>query len=894
MKDRLKPLYPHLIAVGIFLVLSVIFFLPAFQGMKLIQGDARNARGMSQEVRFFDQENDQKSAWTGSMFSGMPTYQISVYQGFDGNITSLIHTALFSVLPETATVWLLYAIGFYILMLSLRVRPTLAIVGAIAFAFSSYLIIIIEVGHMTKAMAVAYSPLMLAGMVWLYRGRFGLGTIFASLGAALCIGSNHPQVTYYFGILMILFGIAQLFVAIKEKKIKTFVIASTLMVISGIAGVLANFSNLYGTYEYGKYTTRGKSDLTIGADGKSNSANATSGLDKDYITQWSYGIDESWTLLVPNAKGGATGAIGADNKALQKADPQFRENIAQGGNHYWGEQSFTEGPVYVGAVICLLFILGMIFLDGALKWVMFAGALLALSLSWGKNFMGLTNFFLEYAPGYNKFRAVTIILVVLELCIPVVAIVFVNELINRREEWTRKTKTLLIGGGAVVGLLLAFWIMPASLFTFVSNTEMDSLNQQVAKQPEMSATIQAYVNSLKEVRMAIFKADVLRSLFFVLAAFALIYFYLKNGFKQTYLIAGLGLLILLDLFAVDKRYLNFEKVNGSYAQWEKPVDTEYPFIPTEGDKQIFQTEMSGMGKLTAAGTPEQLVPGKGAFNNPTEIAKEIEAKIARRSAELVKQKGMGELSEGEIATIQFGTLNLNSNYRVFNLNVSPFNDISTSYFHKSVGGYHGAKLKRYQELIEFYFGGSISQPVMNMLNVKYIETQQGVQQNPGACGNAWFVSNVKKVQNANEEILALKDFDPKSTAIIDVHQTDKAVAGPVDSSATIRQVSYAPNKLVYESESKTDQLAVFSEIYYQDWKVKIDGKPATDFRCDYVLRGLMIPAGKHTIEYINEPEMLATGRTGSWAGSALFAVAILGGIFAELRRSKKETEDEAA
>ncbi|MES2629346.1 MAG: YfhO family protein [Bacteroidota bacterium] len=887
MSEKLKPYLPHVAALAIFFVVSAIFFLPVFQGYRLKQGDIKNAQGMVQEARFYEDGHEGENVlWSTSMFSGMPTYLTSA--SLKGNVLSDAGVFFYGSLSP-ANIWLCYAISFYLLLIALRVRSSLAIVGSLAFAFSSYFVIIIMVGHLTKAIAVAIAPAILAGLVHLYRGRYATGTIITTIAFGLEIYATHIQVTYYFAMLFVIFVIAQLIEAVKEKQLPRFVKASAFALLSVIVGVAANFNGIYNTYEYGKSTTRGQSELTIQADGTSNKSIATTGLDKDYITAWSYGIQESWTILVPNAKGGATGAIGPDNKALDKADPQFRQNIGQGANHYWGDQGFTEGPVYVGAIICLLFVLGMIFLEGSLKWVMLAGAVLSLTLSWGKNFMPLTDFFLSYAPGYNKFRAVTIILVVLELCLPVVAILFVNELISKREQWQSKQKHLLIGGAAVTGILLLFWLMPASLFTFVSDAETQQLGQQASQDPNMAQTIQAYVNSLKDVRMAIFKADVMRSLFFVLVAFGLVIAYLKRGFNSAILIVSLGVLIVADQFTVDRRYLTITKTNGQFEQWEEARNNDYPYQPTNFDTEILQREMSGPQVMQLPGQENMVV--QGTFASPQEISKQINERVEKRKSDkLAKHDPYLAVEGAELAAIQFGVLNQNSNYRVFNLTVSPFNDASTSYFHKSIGGYHGAKLKRYQELIEFHLSNPINPAVLNMLNAKYVITQQGLQVNAQACGNAWFVGKVKKVKNADEEIIALKDFQPENTVVIDNRYSALYKEVLRDSAATIKETAYSPEKLTYESSSRMDQLAVFSEIDFPGWKAYIDGKPVEHFRCNYVLRGLMVPAGKHKIEFIFEPQTVKTGETISMAGSATLILVIIGGIFFEIRRNRKKEQ----
>lgn len=873
MKNLLKSSLPHLAAIGIFAVVMFVYFLPAFQGYRLVQSDLKTAQGAAQEAKFYEETTGDFTAWTNSMFSGMPAFQISNYTDFDGNLAGYVVRFWNLLIPQPAGIWLMYALSFYVLLLALKIRQPLAVVGSLAFAFSSYFIIILEVGHITKALAVSYVPFLFAGFVWLLDKKYVRGLWVMALAFAVELYSNHVQITYYFGILLLIFGIAYAFKAGKEHAWIHLSKVAVLSVLAAIIGIMCNFSALYNTYEYSKETTRSQSELTIAPEGSSASQNKTTGLDKDYITAWSYGIQESFTLIVPNAKGGATGMIG-DQKALDKADPQFRTPLSQQ-NHYWGDQSFTEGPVYLGAGIALLFVVALFFVEGYLKWTFFIGFVLSLALSWGKNFMPLTDFFIDHVPGYNKFRAVTIIMVVLEFCAPLLAVLFVNELIAKREDWLAKKNWLLYSGGGVLALLLLFYVIPDSLFDFFNGQEADALNKQAQDNPEMAATIQQFIKNLKTVRIAIFKEDVIRSIFFAGATFALIYFYLTKGFKAIYLIVALGLITTLDLFTVNRRYLNGDKQNGRFVQWEEKKENQFPFLPTAFDEEIYRLETSGLAINGNANT---------LFVPAVELQKRTEQNLQSRKERRLARGILEPMSDAEQAAVKYGTLNLHSNYRVLNLSVSTFNDASTSYFHKSLGGYHGAKLKRYQELIDFYFAGSIQPNVVNMLNAKYIVTQQGVQFNGQALGNAWFVKEVQWVKDANEEILALKALDPKSKVIVD--NRFKAVLGQYapDSSATISQVSYAPNKLVYRSNCSQPQVAVFSEIYSPGWSVTIDGKPAEAFRCDYVLRGLSVPAGEHSIEFVYRPSTIETGNRGSMAGSVMLILVTLVGLWTERKK----------
>lgn len=862
MKDRLKSLYPHLIAIAIFLVAGCVYFMPALKGYRLKQSDMHQAAGMAHEAQSVKEETGKEVYWTNSMFGGMPTTQISVE--YSGNVSSSLHNFIEYSLPQPIGIWLMYAIGFYILMVSLKVNRWLSVVGALAFAFSTYFIIILEVGHVTKAMAIGFMPVIFAGFIWAYRGKFLLGATVTAIGMALECYSNHLQVTYYLVFMLFFFVVAQLVEAIREKTIGNFIKASVFSLVGILIGVATNFGNIYNTYVYGKYTNRGQTELTIKADGASNKDIATTGLDREYVTQYSYGKDESFTFLVPNFKGGASGSLIKSMDDINKIqDPVFKNQVIERYqnrgyiNTYWGDQLGTSGPVYIGAGVCLLFVLGMFFVQGTLRWVMLATAVLALMLGWGKNLMGFTNFFLDHVPGYNKFRAVTIILILVELCLPVMAFVFFNDLINNPEKYEQQKKKILYVSGGLVALLLIFLAAPGIL-TFISEQESQEMAAMAAQatasgKADAVPAIQGYVNALKEVRIGVFKADVMRSLFFVIATAAVVYAIAARKLKSTYAIIALGLLMLIDLVPVNKRYLSNEKTNGTYSNWEEVKDTKYPFPPSQADLDILNKELQQKPELVAA----------------------IDKKIEKRKQEKMAKGEPAAIDAAEMGAIQFSVLNANTDYRVWNQTVSTFSDASTSYFHKSLGGYHGAKLKRYLEIIEFYFSQGVSMPVINMLNTKYVITQNGVQMNPTACGNVWFVQNVKQVENADKEIVALKDFDPKMTAVVDKRFAADLKAFTFDSTASIALKKYSPNELQYESNASKEQLAVFSEIYYEaGWNAYVDGQKVPHFRTDYILRGMMVPAGKHTIDFKFEPESVKIGENVSLAGSIMLLLLV--------------------
>lgn len=885
MKDQLKTWMPHLIALAVFLIISIVYFSPVLDGKRLKQGDIKNYKGMSKEIMDHRDMFDDEPLWTNSMFGGMPAYQIAVK--YPGDVLRAIDHAFRLWLPRPVSFVIVYLIGFYILMMALRVNPWLAIAGSIAFAFSSYFFIILEAGHNTKAMAIGYMAPTLAGIIWAYRGKLLLGASITGLFMALQIHANHVQITYYFGFLVLLVAVALLVDAIKEKKLTYWVQTSALLVVMVVLAALCNFANLYNTWEYGKYTTRGASDLTILADGSSNQEIATKGLDRDYVTQWSYGIGETLTFLIPNAKGGSTGLIGEGNSHLRHAGAQFRKNVAQS-NQYWGDQPFTSGPVYFGALVFYLFILGLVLLPGNLRWALLATTILTTMLSWGSNYMGLTDFFLDFVPGYDKFRAVTIVLSVTALAIPVLAFMFANQAIKEQGWLESKRKPFLITSGALIGVLLILWITPESFVAFLSAQELSSFGAQASEGGSQAAAVNAFLNDLEQVRISIFKADAMRSLGFVLAGAVLLYL-LMRGIVSKYAVIGvLTGLVLLDGWMVNKRYLNNEKERGRYVQWEDKIEYELPYAPSRADIEIAGSEIR---------------------RNP-----EIESSIAK-SEDLLREmkKNLGvkkmALSDAEQGIAALSAINFESNYRVLNLG-NPFNDGRTPYFHKSIGGYHGAKLKRYQELIEFHLSPEIqafsgvlqSQPnqfqimmafedmkVMNMLNMRYViyNPEAAPLTNPAAYGNAWFVSEVEVVANADEEITKLGEIEPLETALVDAKFAEYLSGSStfeIDSLAEVKLESYKPNELVYKIKSSSENFVVFSEIYYDaGWQAYLNGTAVDHVRANYVLRGMKVPAGENEVVYRFEPAAFGWSSNVATFSSLLMILLVAFGFWREAK-----------
>jgi hypothetical protein len=821
LKIDFKQLLPYIVGIVIFILISLIYLSPLLEGKKLKQDDITRHAGMAKEIVDFREKTGEEPLWTNSMFGGMPAYQISVE--YTGNLVRFIDKILMLGLPRIAGMVFLYMLGFFILLLVLRVNPWLAIVGAIAYGFSSYFFIIIEAGHNSKAHAIGYMAPVLAGVILTYRGKYLAGGILTAIFVALELRAGHPQISYYLFLLLLIFGIAELVHGIRNKQMPQFVKASVIVVVAGLFGVLTNITNLWATYEYGKYTIRGKSELTTEAE------NRTSGLDKDYATQWSYGIGETWSLLIPNIQGGASRAIGDNETALKNVDRRYREYVA-GSSQYFGDQPFTSGPVYAGAIVVFLFIYGLFVVRGRMKWWLLAGTILSIMLAWGKNFMPLTDFFLEYFPGYNKFRAVSMTLVIAELTIPLLAVLALNRLLTDRTTLKNKINIanykinpLYLSFGITAGIALIFALFPTAFFNFLSDQEVAGIARQKSSNPDMSAQITEFYNNLELARIAIFRADAFRSLIFIVLAGLVIWAFTASKLKKEYAILLIGLLVLIDMWAVNKRYLNDEN-------FVSKTKASIPYPKTAADELILKDP--------------------------------------------------------------------DPNFRVFNVTVDPFADASTSYYHMSIGGYHGAKLRRYQELYDHHIKAGLNMNVLNMLNTRYIiqadeNNRPSVIPNVEALGNAWFVEEFEWVQNADEELAALSGFDPERTAVID-ERFREILNGfqPVyDSAALIKLVEYQPNHLKYQVNTKKDQFAVFSEIYYdKGWNAYVDGELTPHLRVNYVLRGMVIPAGKHLVEFKFEPRVYFVGEKISFASSLLLILLVIGyGVF-EIRKYFRKAE----
>ncbi len=815
-------------AVVLFALISFAYFVPAsLDGRILFQHDASAGRGMGHEQQTYFERTGERTRWTNSVFGGMPTYQTAPsYKSTDA--LSKVMDAYHLWLPENVWYVFAYLLGFYILLRAFDFRQELAVLGSIIWAFSSYFFIIIAAGHIWKVMALAYLPPMIAGLVLAYRGKYLWGFILTALFTAFEVKANHVQMTYYYLFVVLFMVIAYLVQAIKNKQLLHFGKATAVCAAAACLGICMNLSNLYHTWEYSKESMRGKSELV-----KANTANQTnSGLERDYITQWSYGIGETWTLLIPNAKGGASVPLSQNETAMKKADPNFIQIYQQIGQ-YWGEQPGTSGPVYVGAFVLMLFILALFIVKGPMKWALLAATVLSVLLSWGKNFMPLTNFFIDYMPMYAKFRTVASILVIAEFTIPLLAMLGLKKILDTPSILNKQIKYVYISFGLTAGFCLLFALMPSVFFSnFVSAQELEAMKSIPAEyQGQLIA-------NLREMRQAIFTDDCWRSFFIIVIGTFLLLLYRANKLKKSAFVGLVIVLCLVDMWQVNKRYLN----DGMFV--EKSV-RDNPIEMTPTDQQILQT-------------------------------KELD-------------------------------------YRVLNLATSTFNENETSYFHKSIGGYHPAKLRRYQEMIETYIapemeklmksifeaqgdmtklnGDSIS-PVLNMLNTKFfIMPLQGGQtvplKNPYAFGNAWFVDKVTYVNNANEELEMVGKLNLRAEAVADKKFRDVLGSScEQDHHAQVTMKTYEPNQLTYEVESTKGGVLVFSENYYPEWTATVDGKEVPVGRVNYILRAIQVKPGKHQVVLSFFPKSVDRTETVAYIAFALLVICILLGIGLEIRQRK--------
>ena len=827
--ERIKTYWPDVLVVVLFAVISFAYFFPAdLDGRILYRHDASAGRGAGQEVSEYHERTGKVSRWTNATFSGMPTYQTAPSYQSTG-VLNQVMMAYHLWLPENVWYVFAYLLGFYILLRAFDFRWHLAALGAIVWAFSSYFFIIIAAGHIWKVMALAYLPPLIAGLVLAYRGKLLRGFCVTALFSAFEIDANHVQMTYYYLFVIAAMVIAYGVDAVRRGQWKGFLRATGVCAAGALIGVLLNLSNLYHTWQYAQESMRGKSELV-----KKNVTNQTSsGLDRDYITQWSYGIDETWTLLVPNAKGGASVPLAANAKAMEKADPNFMQIYQQMGQ-YWGDQPGTSGPVYVGAFVLMLFVLGLFIVKGPMKWALLGATVLSILLSWGHNFMPFTDFFLDYVPMYSKFRTVASILVIAEFTIPLLAMLALKRLVDEPDLMSKQMLWVYVSFALTGGIALLFALMPTVFFSdFISAAELEALKGIPA---DYLAPLES---NLRSIREGIFVADCWRSFWIIAIGMALLLLYRYRKLKAEYMVGAMVLLCLIDMWQVNKRYLN----DGMFV--EKSV-REQAQPMTETDRLILRDK--------------------------------------------------------------------DLDYRVLNLASNTFNENETSYYHKSIGGYHAAKLRRYQDLIDNYIapemqqlmsalakaGGDMTKvkgdsifPVLNMLNAKYfivpLQDNKTVPiQNPYVLGNAWFVDKLNYVNNANQELEALGKLNLRHEAVADARF--KAVLGeatPQDSTSVVKLTAYAPNQLTYEVKSTTGGVMVFSEIYYPEWTATVDGKPVEIGRADYVLRALKVDKGQHQVVLTFDPKSVKQTETVAYAAYVVLLLVVLFGLYAEWKRKQK-------
>jgi len=829
--ETLKKYLPDVLVVLLFAVISFAYFFPAdLDGRILYRHDSSAGRGAGQETAEYHERTGKVSRWTNATFSGMPTYQTAPsYQSV--SVLNQAVKAYHLWLPENVWYVFAYLLGFYILLRAFDFRQSLAALGAIVWAFSSYFFIIIAAGHIWKVMALAYLPPMIAGIVLAYRGKYLWGFIVTAIFAAFEVDANHVQMTYYYLFIILFMMIAYLVEAVRTKRIMHFMKATGVCAVGALIGILLNISNLYHTWQYAQESMRGKSELV-----KKNAANQTnSGLDRDYITQWSYGVGETWTLLVPNTKGGASVPLAANAKAMEKADPNFMQIYQQLGQ-YWGEQPGTSGPVYVGAFVLMLFILGLFIVKGPMKWALLAATVLSILLSWGRNFMPFTDFFLDYIPMYSKFRTVASILVIAEFTIPLLAMMALKKIVDEPDLLTKKVRFVYISFGLTAGIALLFALMPTLFFSdFISSSELEAMKSIPADY------LPALQSNLRSVRESIFTADCWRSFWLITIGTLFLFLYRFKKLKAVYMVGAIAVLCLIDMWQVNKRYLNDGMfVERSVREQAQPM--------TQTDRQILQDKAL--------------------------------------------------------------------DYRVLNLASNTFNENETSYYHKSIGGYHAAKLRRYQELIDAYIspemqktmsaiakaGGDMTKvngdsifPVLNMLNAKYfIVPLQGEQtvpiRNPYVYGNAWFVDKIAYVDNANAELDKLGTLDLRHEAVADARfRSQLGEAKVQDSTSIVRLTAYEPNQLTYDVRSATGGIVVFSEIFYPEWTATVDGKAAELGRVNYVLRALQVDKGHHTVVLTFDPKSVKQTETVAYLSYGVLLLVVLLAVFYKKKRANHQS-----
>jgi len=811
--QKLNPTFYFAVTIVLFAILSFVYFSPVLKGYELPQMDNIHAIGMSQELVEHEEATGEHSFWTNSMFGGMPAYQIK--GDSSANIFSYINRIVRFGLPySTVAILFLYLLGFYVLLRSMKMGKLLSLLGAIAFAFGSYNIIIIIAGHITKAYAIAMMAPVIAGILYTLNSNKWKGAFFTAFTLGLHIAYNHVQITYYLFILVLVLMLSRFIYAWKDGQIRDFLIRAAILVGAALLAVLPNLPHLLPTYEYGKFSIRGPSEL----ESSTKEGEQDAGLDRDYAFDWSYGKAETLTLLIPNVMGGASEPLSKDPRAMEEVDNRLRE-IVGGQSQYWGSKPFTSGPVYVGALICFFFVLSLFFYKGREKWWLVAATILSIILAWGKNLEWFNYFMFDHFPLYNKFRTVEMTLVVATVTIPLLGMIGLKKVVDNPAYIREQSSKFLAAFGLTGGVALILYLFPDLFFNFMSREEVTALAQQKQDMPDQAILIDQVIMNMKQARMALLKTDALRSFFFILLGSGSLWLYATNRVSKKYILPGLVLLVLIDLWGVDKRYLNSD-------DFEAPRQISSRFEETKADAFILEDD--------------------------------------------------------------------DTNFRVFTIYRNPFTEVNTSYFHKSIGGYHGAKLRIYQDIIDYYLqnnwqmlmghfrnGGSREEaldlldgmPVLNMLNTKYVVYHPGQEpvKNIHNYGDAWFVNNFKVVLSAEEEISGLRNVDLQKTALIRQDRLDDSWKSYQNDreGGNIELITYAPDRLTYKVTSPGKKVAVFSEIYYPaGWNAYIDGEKTEIKRVNYILRALMVPDGEHTVEFRFEPSSVRLANT----------LAIFGGI----------------
>ena len=830
--NNLKKYLPDVVAVVLFALISFAYFFPAdIEGKILYRHDSAASKGLGREMAEHREKTGEVTRWMNSVFSGMPTYQTAPEYSSAKTLGTVVD-AYHLFLPDNVWYVFAYLLGFYIMLRAFDFRRSLAVLGSIIWAFSSYFLIIIAAGHIWKVMALAYLPPMIGGVVLAYRGRYIAGLLVTAIFSAFEIYANHVQMTYYYLFIILLMVIAFLVDAVRKKELARFGKATAVCAVAALIGVSLNLSNLYHTWEYSKESMRGKSELV-----KKDAANQTAtGLDRDYITQWSYGIGETWTLLVPNTKGGASVPLVESETAMKHANNEFIPVYQQMGQ-YWGEQPMTSGPVYVGAFVLMLFVLGLFIVKGPIKWALLAATVLSVLLSWGKNFMPFTDFFIDYVPMYSKFRTVASILVIAEFTIPLLAMLALKKIVDDPGVLTRKIKLVYLSFGLTGGVALLFALFPTLFFSdFISSAEMRALSTL----PQEYVT--PVISNLREMREAVFTADCWRSLLVIVIGTLCLLLFKAKKLSTVYMVGALAVLCLVDLWQVDKRYLN----NDMFVH--KSV-REAPLRMTDADRLILDDKTD------------------------------------------------------------FG------NFRVLNFASDTFNENETSYFHNSIGGYHAAKLRRYQDMIDAYIapemkklmpavadaGGDMSRvngdslfPVLNMLNARYfilpLQSGQTVPvQNPYVHGPAWFVDKITYVYNANQEIERVGKIDLRHEAVADKRfEPQLKTASKQTGTSLVKLTSYLSDRLTYDISSTNGGVVVFSEVYYPGWKATVDGRPAELGRVNYLLRAVNVAPGKHTVELTFHPKSVTVTETVAYVGYVILLLLIAFGVYMGYKKKKED------